>query len=275
MTMTWLRSSVVLAVGIAAGMLGITACNARMSDSAPAQGTPDQQLEGAVVTTSQRSALAYGEAVVIVPDDEYAESCTGVLVAPRVVLTAAHCIVYVPARSWTVTAPFASGGPEAHHANAGEPMDAGFRNVTAAEYAQYELADVGALYLDAPFTNVTMPTLTPNAFASSRGAAPTFVSSVGRSTAGATAGLALSSVVMLDAPETSRAHIEYATAHVGAAGESGGPLFVEGSHKLVAVYAHADGTGKTDAWTRLDGDVYTWITEKVASHGGWSGESQR
>lgn len=174
-----------------------------------------------------------------------------------------------------MTAPFASGGPEAHDARDGEPMDAGFRNVTAAEYAQYELADVGALYLHVPFANVTMPILTPNAFASSRAAAPTFVSSVGRSTAGAEAGLALSSIAMLDAPATSRAHLEYATGQLDAAGESGGPLFVEGTHKLVAVYAHADTTAKTDAWTRLDGDVYTWITEKVASHGGWSGESQR
>lgn len=75
---------------------------------------------------------------------------------------------------------------------------------------------------------------------------------------------------MLDAPATARARIEYETDHVGAAGESGGPLFVEGSHELVAVSAHGDTNGKTDSWTRLDGEIYTWITEKVASHGGWS-----
>jgi len=25
----------------------------------------------------------------------------------------------------------------------------------------------------------------------------------------------------------------------------------------------------SDAWARLDGEVYTWMTQKVASHGGW------
>ena len=265
-----LFSPAVLAAVLPAVVAGVTACSGRIDDRAPSQSAPDKELESTVGTASQRSAFAYGEAVVIEPNDAYAESCTGVLVAPRVVLTAAHCVVYVPSRSWKVTAPFASGGPEAHVARDGEPMDAAFRNVSAADYMQYDLADVGALYLDAPFANVTMPVLTPDSFDTSRGAAPTFVSAVGRSSAGAEAGLALSPVAVLDAPATARAHIEYETDHVGAAGDSGGPLFVEGSHRLVAVYAHADATGKTDAWTRLDGDVYTWITEKVASHGGWS-----
>ena len=59
--------------------------------------------------------------------------------------------------------------------------------------------------------------------------------------------------------------------HVGAAQESRGDRSSsKAPHQLVAVSAHADTNGKTDAWTRLDGEIYTWITEKVASHGGWS-----
>jgi hypothetical protein len=125
------------------------------------------------------------------------------------------------------------------------------------------------VYLDVGFTNVKMPTLAPRGFAVAKSAPPTFVSAIGRSHEGA-ASLALSAPAMLDAPATPLVDIDYLTSRVTARGESGGPLFVEGSHQLVAVHAHADASGKTDAWSRLDGDVYTWITQKVSSHGGWN-----
>lgn len=51
--------------------------------------------------------------------------------------------------------------------------------------------------------------------------------------------------------------------------EFGGALFLEGTHRVAAVLAHVDAATKKDAWARLDGDVYTWVTQKVTSHGGW------
>ena len=44
---------------------------------------------------------------------------------------------------------------------------------------------------------------------------------------------------------------------------------------MIAVHAHAAQAAKTDAWSRLDGDVYTWITQKVTSHGGWVTSTSR
>lgn len=254
----------------------VAGCNAHVGgEPAPGEQAPEAALASAKRDLTQRPALSYSEAVVIEPNDAYAETCTGVLVTPRVVVTAAHCVVFVPNQTWRVTAPFALGGAETHTAHEGEPMDAAFRNVTPSDYTMRDLSDVGVLYLDVAFVNVKAATIAPTKLSVEKTAPPIFVSAIGRSAAGAEAGLARSMPAMLDAAGSSRTPIEYATERLTTPGESGGPLFLEGTHQLVAVHAHADTDGRTDAWARLDSDRYTWLTQKVASHGGWSASDPR
>lgn len=259
-------------LGISAvGVVVMVGCGGSTIGSEAGSGSPKEALllgdELNTTTGTTRSALGYGEVVLLEPDDAFTEACTGVLVAPRVVLTAAHCVAFVTRKTWKVTAPFTPSGARSVTARDGEPMDAAFKNATRDTYADKELRDVGVVYLDSPFEDASLAVVGATGFPTDAASPPTFVATVGRTTDGSSP-LALSAPGTLVTGTGTRAVLEYGTTRLASTGQSGGPLFVEGTHKLVAVHAGTDSTGK-DRWARLDGDVYTWMTQKVSSHGGW------
>ena len=110
------------------GSLCLAACSARTPEGA-------ESAESAIV--GGESASQYPEAVLInMPHG----TCSGALVAPRVVLTAAHCIV--GHGGWTVYAPYAD--EQYSDANASDVFD--YSAVGAVLDPSHH--DVGLLYLD-------------------------------------------------------------------------------------------------------------------------------
>ncbi len=235
---------------------------------------PDTDTTPQIIGT-QRSAAAYSEAVMVKVNNTANDYCTGTVIAPYVVLTAAHCIVFnggpngAGTGTWTITAQFASTGRQDRTARGGEPMDAGFWNLTRYNYESHpELHDTGVVYLDSPFTGITYPTLSSATVPASTSSVPTYVSAVGRQTSSATAGLVLSGRTTLAYPTTrDNERYTYKTAKLTGGGDSGGPLFLEGTHRLVGTEALF--RQKQDFWTRIDGAVYTWLDGRITSHGGW------
>ncbi len=200
-------------------------------------------------------ATAYPESVLIEMkiNGSVASLCSGAMIAPNVVLTAGHCVHGYT--GWNVTAPFASN--QKASSTSAETYD--WDN--DASFVDPNQHDVGLIYLNKSITLSSYPTV-----AESPIAIGSKVQNIGRIDNGKTSysKLFIGPQVKTKSGSAYGYPLDYVTNETIQSGDSGGPVIVPGTHKIVAVNSGAG--GGTQVLARVD-LVASWIKNRVAEKG--------
>jgi hypothetical protein len=247
------RMPLVGVVCLLAGMSGATSCaaGARETGEMEEAGQRDGAIKGA------QSAAAYFEAVLVnmLQEGRVAAVCSGALIAPRVVLTAGHCVQDQSA--WEVVSPWLG---ESTLVDFGEPYD----DHESGGYVHPASHDVGLLRLTTPLELPAYPALADEPLADG-----SRVVSVGRVLDGAVSFdrmFASKPVRVRDGASVGFPYA-YRAAEQIESGDSGGPAFVVGTKSHVIAAVSSGGGGGVELLARVD-LVRAWIADWTAAYGG-------
>jgi hypothetical protein len=208
------------------------------------------------------AASAYPEAATLNMDVTAAMyyACSGTLIAPRVVLTAGHCVT--GHRRWDVYVGTAYRSSTSAAVYDWPALDS---DIVSPSYH-----DVGLVFLsDAIALSTSFPMLATGPYP-----VGTKALNVGRDV-GPDATHYQVTTSLYEAPITLQTNplypYDYSSSDVIQPGDSGGPVFLSGTHTILAVNSGA-AAGVSEVMARVD-LVAEWISAQVAAHGGYGAKA--
>jgi hypothetical protein len=243
----------------AAVLVGLASASAACSPASAPNGDGDSGSAGCRIVGGTQ-ASSYPEAVLVQMSQggRLKAACSGALIAPRVVLTAGHCVHGYD--GWHVTAPYGSG--QAASSTRGVTLDW----TTDLETVDRGAHDLGLVFLDADVTLPAYPTLADAPLP--EGSQVIHVGRVGEGQLSTTE-LFASEPITVGSAASAGYPYDYVADQIIQSGDSGGPDFVAGTHTIVAVNSGAG--GGTEVLARVD-LALDWILEQLAAQDGGGGD---
>jgi V8-like Glu-specific endopeptidase len=179
--------------------------------------------------------------------------CTGTLVGPKVVITAAHCLDPDNFSSWDVIAPLATNKAKVHGA---------YSKMFDADYHDVAKPDIGAIVLEEPITLTDYAVLT-DISARVAGDATVMGTALVRKYIDVNAPLVF--VPGLEASSDEKYGYDHGivTKYFSEGGDSGAALFLIDNgvrtHQLIGVERQPEPSRNVDHFTRIDPDFIQWV----------------
>jgi hypothetical protein len=249
------RSLVALGVGVVVlSAATVMACDGE--ENAPVADPLSQEIVGGAEARTYESAAL----IDIEVNGTVRSICSGSLIAPRIVLTAGHCVAG-DATAFRVLLPY-SNNQRVRSSRGGIVYD----YVDTGHNVNPNQRDVGLIILDQPATLRQFPRLARTPVDEATG-----VVKVGRIDNGR------ASYTSLFASRPMRVVLgnrygypySYVSSEVIQPGDSGGPNYVSGSNVPTIVAVNSGAGGGTEVLARVD-VLATWLDQRVAQNGGYA-----